>query len=67
MTTAHAPVPNLDDMTTKQRNAFEYKFDRIVDKVVASIIIRKSPKHLLREVYLAGLYHGSLAARGWED
>lgn len=65
--TAHAPNPDFGEMTAKQRRASEYKLDRIVDKVVASIIILKSPEHLLREIYLAGLYHGSLSVRGWRQ
>lgn len=66
MTEACAPDP-FKGMTRKEQNALEYQFDRVVEKVVANIIIRKSPRNLLREVYMAGLYHGTLAANGWKE
>ena len=64
MTQAYAPNP-FYGLTKKEKNALEFNFDRVVEKVVTNIIVRKSSKHLLREVYIAGLYHGTLAANGW--
>lgn len=66
MTSPSAPSP-FEGLTRKQRSALEHGFDRVVEKVVTNIIVRKSARHLLREVYLAGLYHGTLAANGWSE
>lgn len=66
MTQAYAPN-HFHGLTKKEKNALEFNFDRVVEKVVINIVVRKSPKHLLREVYMAGLYHGTLAANGWAD
>ncbi len=66
MTASCAPNP-FDGMSRKEQNAAERDFDNVVEKIVANIIIRKSPRNLLREVYMAGLYHGTLAARDWKE
>ena len=66
MTKPYAPNP-FDGLTRKEKNALEFNFDRVVEKVVKSIIIHKPAKHLLREVYMAGLYHGTLAANEWKE
>lgn len=64
MTEACAPNP-FEGMTARDRKKLECNIDTVVDKVVASVLIKKSPRNLLREVYIAGLYHGNLAANGW--
>ena len=61
---AYAPNP-FEGMDRKDRRKMEAGIDRVVDKVTANVIVRKSPRHLLREVYMAGLYHGSQSAKGW--
>ncbi len=66
MTQAYAPDP-FDGLTTKERKILVGNFDRVVEKIVTNIIVRKSSRHLLREVYMAGLYHGTLAANGWKE
>lgn len=61
---AYAPDP-FEGLDRKARRQLEAGIDRVVEKVVSNVIVRKSPKHLLREVYMAGLYHGSQSAPGW--
>jgi len=61
-----APDP-FAGMSAKERHKLERNFDDVVDKIVTNIIVRKSPKHLLREVYMAGLYHATLSANGWKE
>ncbi|NPD16933.1 hypothetical protein HOY34_17205 [Xinfangfangia sp. D13-10-4-6] len=45
--------------------AQQFSFERVVEKVVASCVIKGLGKDLLLQVYLAGLYHGSQSAAGW--
>lgn len=63
-----ACAPNaLEGLSAKDRRKIERGFDGVVEKVVTNITVRKSSRHLLREVYMAGLYHGTLAANGWKE
>ena len=66
MTEAYAPDP-FKGMDRQERRRLEAGIDRVVEKVTANVIVRKSPKHLLREVYMAGLYRGSQAGEGWPE
>ncbi|WP_197917610.1 hypothetical protein [Thiosulfatihalobacter marinus] len=66
MTEAYAPDP-FEGLDRKERRRLEVGIDRVVEKVTSNVIVRKSPKHLLREVYMAGLYHGSQAGEGWPE
>ena len=66
MTEAYAPDP-FEGLDRKERRRLEAGIDRVVEKVTSNVIVRKSPRHLLREVYMAGLYHGSQAREGWPE
>lgn len=45
--------------------AQQFGFEQLVNKVVASCVIRGAGADLLLEVYLAGIYHGSQSVAGW--
>ena len=60
MTAPVAPI-NFRSLPKAQQFAFE----NVVNKVVASCVIKGLGSDLLLQVYLAGLYHGSQSASGW--
>ena len=57
------PPISLGSIPSAQLNQFR----SVVDKVVCAATIDGLGRDLLLRVYLAGLYHGTLAANGWDD
>ena len=61
--TAVFPPVNLGKIPRAQLNEFR----RVVDKVVCAAAVDGVGADIMLRVYLAGLYHGTLAANGWKE
>ncbi len=62
MTRTMPPI-RLGELPPKQLNQFR----TVVEKVVCAATVDGAGRDLILRVYLAGLYHGTLAANGWKE
>jgi hypothetical protein len=61
--TAVFPPIELHQLPKAQVNEFR----RLTDKIVCAATVHGNGQDLILRVYLAGLYHGTLAANGWKE
>ena len=52
---------------SKVSKAQKDEFRRVVNKVVCAATANGMGADLMLRVYMAGLYHGTLAANGWKE